>query len=512
MELGSERLNNEPTDTRKNSSPEQDSNVLINERVKKLRQLRERGIDPYPHQFNRSYLMGEIVDKFKDDLDRNQETEKRVKLGGRIMAFRDMGKASFLDLKDGSGTLQGYTNIDLLGEDAYELLKNLDVGDFIGIEGNIFTTRRGELSVKIDDFTLLSKSIRPLPEKWHGLQDVEKRHRQRSMDILTNDEVKERFIARSKLVARFREVLNDMGFLEVETPIMQPTPGGASAEPFVTHHNALDQDLYLRIAPELYLKRLVVGGMEKVYELGKSFRNEGISSEHNPEFTTVEIYQAYADYRDAMNLTRKLIVEGTKAALGSLKVSCNGNTIDLSPPWDEITLTGSVEEYTDLEIQDHSREEIIAQAKRNGVALPENLEEMNRGQLIEKLFEVYVEENLIQPTFVTEYPKDISPLSKRKRNGDESLTERFEAFIGQHEIVNAFSELNDPQEQNKRFREQQKRTGEPPDVDFLRALEYGLPPTAGTGIGIDRLMMAITDADSIRDVILFPTLKRKEQS
>ena len=486
-----------------------DSNVLRDQKIDKLNSLREEGVEPYPYEFQRTHLTAEIRSKHEEELEPDEESEQEVRIAGRMMALRDMGKACFLDLVDGSGQLQGYTNVDLLGEDKYELLKELDRGDFIGLEGTVFKTRRGELSVKITAFELLGKSLRTLPEKWHGLKDVEKRYRRRSLDMLSNEKVKETFVARSKLVSALRQGLDGRGFLEVETPIMQPMAGGATAEPFVTHHNALNQDLYLRIAPELYLKRLVVGGMERVYELGKNFRNEGFSTEHNPEFTTVEIYQAYADYEDAMQLTEELIAEGARAALGTEEVETEEYRLDLSSPWRRITLIGAVEDATGLEnLAEKDAGQIRAEIDRLDLKAPEEAEKLSWGELIEELFEEYVEEELIDPTFVTDFPKDVSPLAKEKREGNKELTERFEIFIGGHEVGNAFTELNDPLEQRRRFAE---KGGEGADEDFLEVLEYGMPPTAGIGIGVERLLMALTGAPSIREVILFPTLKRRKE-
>lgn len=493
-------------------SQQEERNELREERIEKLQKLREKGLNPYPHQFERSHQIGELVEKYEDELEADEKTETEVRLAGRIMAFRDMGKACFLDLKDGTGEIQGYSTLDKLGEERLGLLKNLDMGDFLGVEGTIFKTRRGELSVYIEKFELLSKSVRPLPEKWHGLKDVEKRYRKRSLDLLTNRETKETFEIRSKVISTLRKELDRNGFQEVETPIMQPVPGGATAEPFKTHHNALNQDFYLRIAPELYLKRLVVGGIEKVYEIGKSFRNEGVSSKHNPEFTTAEIYEAYADYQDAMDLTQNLIIEAAKEGRDSLEIEYQDEVIDLSPPWNEVTMTGALEEEIGLRIEDKNKEELLNSARNHGVKVPDEAEEMNKGELIEELFERYVEPGLVQPTFVTELPRDISPLAKKKRDGDEDLTERFEIYMGKMEIVNSFTELNDPLEQRDRFMEQSERTGSKPDLEYLETLEHGLPPTAGIGIGIDRLVMVLTDSSSIREVILFPAMKRKEEN
>lgn len=500
-------MNEQEADQASQQNP--DSNVLRDQRVEKLQQLKDRGIEPYPHQFQRTHVIEDLNSTYEDKLQEDERAKITAKIAGRIMGYRDMGKAAFIDIRDGTGQIQGYSNIDQLGEEAYQIFKELDIGDFIGVEGPVFKTRRGELSVRVDDFELLSKALRPLPEKWHGLKDVEKRYRERSMDLLTNEDVKEKFVARSRLITAFRKTLNQLDFLEVETPILQTAPGGATAEPFVTHHNALDQDLYLRIAPELYLKRLVIGGMEKVYELGKSFRNEGVSTEHNPEFTTIEIYQAYADYKDAMNLIEKLVVEGAQKAVGGTTVTYCDQEIDLSRPWNRLSMVGAVEEILDHQVEGLSRSEFIQLAKEEGLKLPDELSQYSKGELIEALFDEYIEDNLIQPTFVTDFPRDISPLAKNRRDGSTEITERFEAFIGTLELANAFTELNDPVEQRKRFEQHSEAESYQSDRDFLRTLEYGMPPTAGIGIGIDRLMMLMTNSRSIREVILFPTLKRK---
>lgn len=489
----------------------EDSNVLREERIKKLSELREKGLEPYPHSCERTHELSEVIEQYEGEIEEGEETEEVVKVAGRIVGFRDMGKACFLDLKDGSGELQGYTNIDLLGEENYETLKDLDIGDFLGLEGVVFVTNRGELSIKVRDFSLLSKSLYPLPEKWHGLQDVEKRYRQRYLDLLSNESTRDTFVARSKLISSFRNTLDEKGFLEVETPLMQPAAGGATAEPFVTYHNALDQELYLRIAPELYLKRLVIGGMEKVYELGKNFRNEGVSTKHNPEFTTIEIYQAYADYEDAMELTEELITESTREAIGTIKPEIDGQVLDFTSPWERVSMVSSVEEATGISsVKEKSVRELLEFAKENAVELPEDESDLTWGEMVEVLFEGYVEETLFQPTFVTDFPTDVSPLAKTKRDGDEALTERFEVFVGGIEVGNAFTELNDPLEQRERFESRMEGGGEKKDEEFLKALEYGMPPTAGIGIGLDRLLMAITGAESIREVILFPALRRKE--
>ncbi len=432
-------------------------------------------------------------------------------IAGRLTAIRRMGRATFLDLRDGSGKIQVHASLDGLGESSYRALCESDIGDFLGVAGEVFRTKRGELTVEAAEWTLLAKSLRPLPEKWHGLKDVELRYRHRALDLIANEAVREAFVRRSRMVSGMRRFLDSRDFLEVETPMMQPIAGGATARPFVTHHNALDIDLYLRIAPELYLKRLVIGGLERVYELAKNFRNEGVSTSHNPEYTTLEIYQAYTDYEGMMSLAEELLAESARAAVGSLEVPYQGKTIDLSPPWRRIGLLQAVEEATGITVDGATLQEIRAQAEGKGIELPD----LSRGKLIEHLFEEFVEPELIQPTIVKDYPIEISPLAKRKPDTD-GIVERFELFIGGMEIANAFTELNDPLDQRARFEAQERLRmagddeAQQIDEDFLFALEHGMPPTGGIGIGIDRLAMLLTDSRSIRDVILFPTLRSRK--
>ena len=483
---------------------------LMQARLEKLRRLREEGIDPYPSRFSRSHSIGEVIAGFSS-LATEEHSGEQVMIAGRLIALRRMGKAVFLDLRDGSGRIQVYSSLDGLGETGYRALCESDIGDFLGFSGEVFRTKRGELTVEIAEWTLLSKSLRPLPEKWHGLKDVELRYRHRSLDLIANETVRDTFTRRSRMVSGMRRYLDEHGFLEVETPMMQPIAGGATARPFVTHHNTLDVDLYLRIAPELYLKRLVIGGMEQVYELAKNFRNEGVSTSHNPEFTTLEIYQAYTDYEGMMSLVEELIGTGAREAAGSLQVPYQGETIDFSPPWRRVGLVQTVEEATGIEIAGRSLPEINSQAKEKGIPLPP----LSRGKLIEHLFEEFVEATLIQPTIVKDYPIEISPLAKRKPDA-EGIVERFELFVGGIEIANAFTELNDPLDQRARFDAQEKLRvagddeAQQVDEDFLFALEHGMPPTGGIGIGIDRLAMLLTDSRSIRDVILFPALRDRK--
>ncbi|MEA1871233.1 MAG: lysine--tRNA ligase, partial [Candidatus Bipolaricaulota bacterium] len=446
---------------------------LMQARLEKLRRLREEGIDPYPPRFSRSRSIGEVSAGFSS-LATAEHSGEQVMIAGRLIALRRMGRAVFLDLRDGSGRIQVHASLDRLGETGYRALCESDIGDFLGISGEVFRTKRGELTVEIAEWTLLSKSLRPLPEKWHGLKDVELRYRHRSLDLIANETVRDTFSRRSRMVSGMRRYLDEHGFLEVETPMMQPLAGGATARPFVTHHNTLDVDLYLRIAPELYLKRLVIGGMERVYELAKNFRNEGVSTAHNPEFTTLEIYQAYTDYEGMMSLAEELIGKGARAVSDSLQVPYQGETIDFSPPWRRVGLVQAVEEATGIEIAGRSLPEIDSQAQEKGITLPS----LARGKLIEHLFEEFVEATLVQPTIVKDYPIEVSPLAKRKP-GVEGIVERFELFAGGMEIANAFTELNDPLDQRARFEAQEKLRvagddeAQQVDEDFLFALEHG---------------------------------------
>jgi lysyl-tRNA synthetase class 2 len=429
------------------------------------------------------------------------------------MSKRSIGKMSFLDIRDSSGKIQLSLRYDLLGRERYEFLQDIDIGDIIGAEGKLFRTKAGELTLEVSNFAILCKSLRPLPEKWHGLADVEKRYRQRYLDLISNEKSKSIFILRSKIITAIRSFLDKQGFMEVETPVLQPHAGGALARPFVTHHHALDEDLYLRIALELHLKRLVVGGFDKVYEMGRAFRNEGISVRHNPEFTLLECYQAYSDYNDMMRLVEEMFSHIAQEVLGNTKLACNGQTIDLGLPWQRLYLREAVKNYCGIDFEDYP----------DADSLRTRMAELNldvdptkgKGRLIEELISTFVEPNLIQPTFLLDYPVEMSPLAKRKR-GDDQLVERFEGFVAGMEIANAFTELNDPLEQRERFRQQLKERVaneevEIADEDFLQALEYGMPPTGGLGIGIDRLVMLLTGQQSVREVILFPQLKTKPE-
>ena len=487
--------------------PQQDISEQMQIRLEKLKELKEKGINPFGGRFERTHYAADIKENAEELL------EKEVTITGRLMAKRKMGKASFAQLQDYSGKIQIYARLNELGADNYDLFKGLDIGDIIGIKGHVFRTHTEEITVWAKELVLLSKSLRPLPEKWHGLKDVELRYRQRHIDLIVNQDVKTVFVLRSKIIQEMRRYLDSLGFLEVETPTMHPIAGGASARPFTTHHNALDIDLYMRIALELHLKRLIVGGLEKVYEVGRVFRNEGISTRHNPEFTMMELYQAYADYHDMMNLTENMIAHLAQEVLGTQKVMYQGTEIDLTPSWTRLTMVDAVKKYTGADYHEWANDEQARQvAKELGVKVSA---EATKGMVLSELFEQKVEENLVQPTFIIDYPIEISPLAKR-REDDPNFTYRFEVFITAREFGNAFSELNDPIDQRSRFKKQmeQRAQGDEEaqmhDEDFVRALEVGMPPTGGLGIGVDRLIMLLTDSPSIRDVILFPTLRPRQ--
>jgi len=485
---------------------------IIQERRLKLDRIRGQGINPYPYGYHRSHTAQQAIALLKQQDDSGKIEAPVVNVAGRIMANRPMGKISFLDLRDGSGKIQLCFYKDRLSEERLELFKDIDIGDIIGVSGKLFRTKTGEPTIEVEDFTLLAKSLQPLPEKWHGLSDIDKRHRQRYLDLIANTKVKEIFQVRSRVITAIRQFLNQRGFIEVETPVLQPSAGGALARPFITHHHSLDQDFYLRIAPELHLKRLIVGGFDKVYELGRTFRNEGISTKHNPEFTMLESYETYADYNDVMSMLEEMVSEVTKQVLGTTEVEFGGNTINFKPLWLRLELRQAIIKYCGLDFEkfpdtDSLRTEML----RLGMEVDP---QKDRGRLIDELISTFVEPNLIQPTFLLDYPVEMSPLAKAKPD-NERLVERFEAFAGGMEIANAFTELNDPIEQRERFLRQQKQRqpeGEPVesvDEDFLLALEYGMPPTGGLGVGIDRLVMLLTNQQSIREVILFPQLREK---
>jgi lysyl-tRNA synthetase class 2 len=489
------------------NNQELDLNELKKVRLEKLAELREMGVDPFGSRFERDADSQTILDNFE------AMEGQSVSVAGRIMSKRRHGKAGFANLQDLSGTIQLYFRKDDLGEERYELFKKLDIGDILGIKGYIFRTQKGEITLHVEAMEYLAKSLNPLPEKWHGLKDVEMRYRQRYVDLIVNPEARAVFIKRSQIVKEIRNYLDEKGFLEVETPMMQPIAGGAAARPFITHHNTLDMNLYLRIAPELYLKRLIVGGLEKVYEINRSFRNEGIDPRHNPEFTMLELYQAYADYQVMMELTETMVSQVLLKVSGSMQAEFEGEIIDFAPPWHRISMLDAIKKHTGLDFATiPSDVEAQAAASQMGLKLDPK---SSRGEIINEVFEAFVEDKLIQPTFVYGHPVEISPLAKRNAQYPE-FTDRFEVFVMQREIANAFSELNDPIDQKNRFLKQvEKRAGGDSeahmmDEDYINALEYGMPPAGGLGIGIDRLVMLMTNSSSIRDVILFPTLRSKE--
>ncbi|MEN2766694.1 lysine--tRNA ligase [Ornithinibacillus xuwenensis] len=482
-------------------------------RREKLDTYREKGLDPFGGKFERTNIAKELLEQFeqfsKEEL---EEKAQRVTLAGRMMTKRGKGKAGFAHIQDLSGQIQLYVRKDAIGEEAYEVFNSTDLGDIVGVTGVMFKTNVGELSIKVTEFQLLSKSLRPLPEKYHGLKDVEQRYRQRYLDLITNMESRETFVTRSKIIRAMRNYLDAQGFLEVETPMMHSIPGGASARPFITHHNALDIPLYMRIAIELHLKRLIVGGLEKVYEIGRVFRNEGVSTRHNPEFTMIELYEAYADYHDIMALTENMVAHIAEEVLGTTTVTYGEYEVDLKPNWKRLHMVDAVKEHTGVDFWEHMSDERARElAKEHGVDVKEN---MTFGHVVNEFFEQKVEEKLIQPTFIFGHPVEISPLAK-KNPEDERFTDRFELFIVAREHANAFSELNDPIDQRERFEAQVKERAEGNDEahlmdeDFLEALEYGMPPTGGLGIGIDRLVMLLTNAPSIRDVLLFPQMRNR---
>ncbi len=484
---------------------EQDLNELLKIRVDKLKHLKSIGKDPFEiEKVHVTHHSEEIKEGFE------QLEGKEVTIAGRLMAKRGHGKAGFINIQDKEGLIQSYVRQDRIGEEDYELFTTYDIGDILEVKGEVFKTKKGEVSIRANEVRLLVKSIQILPEKWHGLKDHDLRYRQRYVDLIVNPEVKKTFIIRSKIIKAIREYLDDRGYLEVETPILGTIAGGANARPFITYHNTLDIHMYLRIANELFLKRLIVGGFDKVYEMGKMFRNEGISIKHNPEFTGIEIYEAYADYNDMMEITENIIAYAAEKTLGTVKINYQGRELDLTPPWRRLTMIDACKEYAGVDFNHiKTDDEAIKVGKELGLEIKPG---MKRGHIISETFEEHVEKYLIQPTFITQYPVEVSPLSKRNPDNSE-LTNRFEAFINAWEIANAFSELNDPFDQRERFMEQlaQREAGDEEahmlDEDFLNALEVGLPPTGGLGIGIDRVIMLLTDSPSIRDVLLFPTMK-----
>jgi len=488
--------------------------AYMRERLQKLEGLQREGIDPYPSSFSVSHPLGELVAAYGSADEATLLGAPHVTVAGRLMSIRGHGKASFAHLQDRSSRLQIYVRLDRVGEAAYGLFKRLDLGDFVGCPGRLFRTRTGELTVQAETLTLLSKSLRPLPDKWHGLSDVEVRYRQRYVDLIANPPVAEIFRKRARIIAEIRRFFDARDFLEVETPMMQSIPGGAAARPFTTHHNALNLQLYLRIAPELYLKRCVVGGLERVYEISRNFRNEGISTQHNPEFTMLEFYHAYADYRDLMALTEEFLPQIVRSVCGSDHVTYQGQEISFAPPWPRLSVEEALLKQGDLSPEEiRTAEGLRAAAESRGIPVNPG---WGWAKLLMALFEALGEGRCLQPTFITDFPAELSPLAKA-RPDDARYVQRFELYIAGMEIANAYTELNDPREQRRRF-EAQARAREAGDLeaqyvdeDFLRALEYGLPPTAGEGIGIDRLVMLLTDAPSIRDVILFPLMRPEGQ-
>ncbi len=486
-----------------------DLSELMGRRLQKLDDLKDKGIELYKTKFIRTHKLSQIREKYVD-LEAGDKSGEAVKVAGRLMAKRRHGKASFLVIKDGSATIQLYLSLNTLGDERYNLFLDFDIGDFVGVSGEVFKTRRGELSISVDDFELLTKSLRPLPEKWHGLKDIETRYRQRYADLIVNSDAKDVFIRRNKIIKAIRQFFNKEDFMEVETPMLHPIPGGATARPFITYHNALDMDLYLRIAPELYLKRLLVGGFERVFELNRSFRNEGISVKHNPEFTMLEAYQAYADYHDMIELTEKLIKKVAGEVTESKIINYQGMELDFGRPWKKMTMLESLEKIGKVKVSyEMALEELRSIAAEFEVAVDSK---DGKGKIISELFEKLVESNIVQPTFIIDYPLEITPLAKTHAQNPE-LVERFELIMAGREVANAFSELTDPREQRRRFEKQAalRKAGDEEaqylDQDYLRALQYGMPPAGGMGLGVDRLVMILTDSPSIRDVIIFPHMR-----
>jgi lysyl-tRNA synthetase class 2 len=487
---------------------------IAQQRRQKLEKLRKRGIDPYPSSYDRSHTTRQALELLERQKKKDQAKTKAVSLAGRLTAMRRMGKTSFADLRDSEGKIQLCFYKDRLDEKALEMFQDLDIGDIIGASGRLFRTKTGEPTLDVENFTMLAKSLQPLPEKWHGLADVETRYRQRYLDLIANAPAREVFQVRSRAIAAIRQFLNKRGFIEVETPVLQPSAGGALASPFTTHHNALDQDFYLRIALELHLKRLVVGGFDKVYEIGRIFRNEGVSTQHHPEFTMLESYQAYADYNDVMAMLEEMVSSVSQEVLGTTKIMFGEDRIDFKPPWKRLTLRQAVKKYSGIDFVKYPTADGLREKMRS--LKIEVDPQKNWAKLVDELIKDFVRPELIQPTIIFDYPLSMSPLAKTKP-GEERVVERFQAIAGGLEIANAYTELNDPLEQRERFEEQLKeRQGDDEerwtiDEDYLLALEYGMPPAGGLGVGIDRLIMLLTNQPAIREVILFPQLREKEK-
>ncbi|WP_010680918.1 lysine--tRNA ligase [Acetivibrio cellulolyticus] len=500
--------NNNVQNTQDDNLEVQDLNEILKVRRVKLAELQKNDKDPFKIvKYDVSHSTKYIVDNFES------MEGSMVSIAGRLMSKRGMGKASFCDVRDRDSKIQIYIKVDEIGAEVYEDFKKFDIGDIVGVKGEVFRTHKGEISLKANNIILLAKSLQPLPEKWHGLTNVDLRYRQRYVDLIVNPEVRDTFIVRSMIIKAIRKFLDERGFLEVDTPLLNTIPGGAAAKPFITHHNTLDIDMYLRIAPELYLKRLIVGGLERVYEMGRMFRNEGMSVKHNPEFTLMEVYEAYTDYKGMMDLSEQLISTVAKEVLGTTKINYQGQEIDLTPPWNRMTMIEAVEKYAGVNFNNiTSDEEARNIAKEKKLHIEGN---PTKGEVLNLMFEEFAEEHLIQPTFIMDYPVEVSPLTKRKPDMP-SFTERFELFITSREMANAYSELNDPIDQKGRFLSQveKREAGDEEanmmDEDFITALEYGMPPTGGLGIGIDRLIMLLTDSYSIRDILLFPTMKPRD--
>jgi lysyl-tRNA synthetase, class II len=485
---------------------------ITQQKINKLASLRAGGIEPFPYGYHRSHTSQEAVEITQQNKESLLTQEFKVNVAGRIMAKRGMGKTVFMDLRDGSGKIQLFFRINNFSEAKYNTVKDIDIGDILGAQGKLFLTRSGEPTIEVSDFMLLAKALQPLPEKWHGLVDVEKRYRQRYLDLISNSDVKKIFVTRSKIISAIREFLNKRDFLEVETPVLQPEAGGATARPFITHHNTLDRDFYLRIALELHLKRLIIGGFDRVYEIGRIFRNEGISIKHNPEFTMLESYETYADYQDVMKMTEELVSSVCQQVHGSMKIEYNGHDLDFTPPWKRLEMRQAIIQYAGLDIDQYPDTESLKNEMTNRKIQFDP--DRERGKLIDELVSTYVDPQLIQPAFLYDYPIEMSPLAKKKP-GSDNIVERFEAYCGGMEIANAFTELNDPIDQRQRFlkqmeeREKGDDEAQKMDEDFIVAMEHGMPPTGGLGIGIDRLVMLLTNQTSIREVILFPAQRDK---